>query len=168
MMHRCLLVFFWVLAFGIQNVNADPLQEALAMFESGAVDTRTCAADKRRGASGEVSRYQILPSVWRQYTRAAQYDNPALAWSVAQRIIRDRTAWFQAKTGREPSSVEIYLLWNKPGHFSAVSFKIGRVSSIYRKRAERFANLCGALEARQKNTLASALAPIANSTKPIN
>ena len=154
MKQHCLLVIMSMLAFGLQQARADEIQTALAMFETGAVDPRQCAADRRRGASGEVSRYQIMPAVWRQYSRSTQYDNPVVAWSVAERILTDRTNWFQQNTRRQPTPVELYLLWNKPGHFSASRFEVNRVRTLFRKRAERFANLVGALENRPKVNLA--------------
>ena len=64
-----------------------------------------------------------------------------VAWAVAQRIIQDRQQWFLAATGREPSALEIYLLWNKPGHFCAARFSSQRVHPHFKERAERFANL---------------------------
>jgi hypothetical protein len=48
---------------------------------------------------------------------------------------------FQKSTGREPQPVEIYLLWNKPGHFAATGYDLGKVSKPYRERAQRFENL---------------------------
>ena len=111
------------------------------MFESGARQPQPCAADRLRGNSGEVSRFQIMPEVWRRYTRSRNYENPEIAWTVAERIIQDRRQWFYAATGREPSATELYLLWNKPGHFSAVRFSPQRVRPHFKERAERFANL---------------------------
>ena len=66
---------------------------------------------------------------------------PEVAWAITQRILADRTAAFRTATGREPSALELYLLWNKPGHFEAQDYKVSRVKEDYRQRAQRFANL---------------------------
>lgn len=64
-----------------------------------------------------------------------------MAWTVTQRILAEQTAKFRAATGREPKGLELYLLWNKPGHFAETGFHASRVKTDYRLRAERFANL---------------------------
>ncbi len=129
----------WVLA-GF-DASAMPLRHSLAMFESGATGTGRGAADLKRGGSGEVSRFQILPEVWHRYSRSKDYDNPEVAWTVAQRILDDRTKRFRAVTQREPNALELYLLWNKPGSFETAGFAVSKVKPLYRQRAERFANL---------------------------
>ncbi len=133
-----LLLFGWL---GVCPVKAMPLRQSLGMFESGATTWQRSAADYVRGGSGEVSRFQIMPDVWRRYTRSREYDNPEVAWDVAQRILADRVADFRAATGREPNGLELYLLWNKPGHFETVHYQASRVKADYRQRAQRFANL---------------------------
>lgn len=126
---------------GGQTCPAMPLRQSLAMFETGATSWRKGPADYVRGGSGEVSRFQIMPDVWRRYTRSREYDNPEVAWNVAQRIIADRTADFRRATGREPNGLELYLLWNKPGHFATAGYQAARVKTDYHSRAQRFANL---------------------------
>lgn len=126
---------------GLQPCSAMPLRHSLGMFESGATSWQRGAADSLRGGSGEVSRFQIMPDVWRRYSKSREYDNPEVAWGIAQRILADRTADFRKATGREPNALELYLLWNKPGHFEAQGYLASRVKLDYRQRAQRFANL---------------------------
>lgn len=126
---------------GLAPCEAMPLRQSLAMFESGATTGQRSAADSLRGGSGEVSRFQIMPAVWRRYSKSREYDNPEVAWAVAQRILADRTADFRTTTGRDPSALELYLLWNKPGHFEAQGYLASQVKADYRQRAQRFANL---------------------------
>jgi len=126
---------------GLCPCEAMPLRQSLAMFESGATTWQRSKADSLRGGSGEVSRFQIMPDVWRRYSKSREYDNPEVAWAITQRILADRTAAFRTATGREPSALELYLLWNKPGHFEAQDYKVSRVKEDYRQRAQRFANL---------------------------
>jgi len=133
-----LLLTVWL---GLSSCEAMPLRQSLAMFESGATTWQRSAADSLRGGSGEISRFQIMPEVWRRYTRSRDYENPEVAWSVTQRILADRTAEFRAATGREPNGLELYLLWNKPGHFAESGYQASRVKTGYRQRAQRFENL---------------------------
>ena len=140
-MQRLLTVCLFVSAFAPRWASAMTLRDSLAMFESGAQQPQRCAADRLRGGSGEVSRFQIMPDVWRRYTRSRDYENPEVAWAVAERIIQDRKQWFSGATGREPSDLELYLLWNKPGHFRSARFSPQRVHPHFKERAERFANL---------------------------
>ena len=126
---------------GLAPCQAMPLRQSLGMFESGATTLQRSPADSMRGGSGEVSRFQIMPAVWRRYTKSRDYENPEVAWTVTQRILAERTADFRAATGREPNGLELYLLWNKPGHFEAVDYQTSRVKADYHQRAQRFANL---------------------------
>lgn len=140
-MKRTFLALALVGWFGLCPCEAMPLRQSLAMFESGATSLQRSKADTLRGGSGEVSRFQIMPEVWRRYSKSQEYDNPEVAWAVTQRILADRTADFRKATGREPNALELYLLWNKPGHFEAQDYKASRVKADYRQRAQRFANL---------------------------
>lgn len=118
------------------------------MFESGATGPEASSADWVRGGAGEISRFQILPDVWRAYSKSRDYTNPQVAWTVARRILDDRISDFQKATGRPPKPVELYLLWNKPGHFAAKGYSVRKVSSHYRLKAQRFENLFRYLEAK--------------------
>lgn len=140
-MKRMLLGLALLGWIGLGPCEAMPLRQSLAMFESGATTLQRSAADLLRGGSGEVSRFQIMPDVWRRYSKSREFDNPEVAWAVAQRILADRTADFRTATGREPNALELYLLWNKPGHFESQDYKASRVKEGYRQRAQRFANL---------------------------
>lgn len=136
-----LVIFSVLVTVSVGDATALPLRESLGMFESGATLPRRCAADKMRGSHGEVSRFQIMPGVWRQYSQSRDYDNPEVAWDVAQRVLQDRSRRFREANGREPDAAELYLLWNKPGHFEAAGFDVKRVKTLFQQRAQRFANL---------------------------
>jgi hypothetical protein len=134
-------------------VLTEPFYHALWQFEGNAslesglkIDgnlarLKFCAADKKIGRSGEVSRFQILPVVWRQYSRSRDYSNPDVAWAVMQRIIADRAQWFRSSAGREPGNFDLYLMWNAPGHYAKTGFRREHVRPVVRDRAERFSNL---------------------------
>src|SRR5262245_40347247 len=84
---QCLLLGSCFLA---TSLSAATVRELLAEFESGATTQAHSAADHKVGRSKEVSRFQILPVVWREYTKSQQYTDPEIAWSVAERILQDR------------------------------------------------------------------------------
>lgn len=117
---------------------SDPIVRwALASIESGHLKR----PDHAQGAAGEVSRFQILPKVWRQYSSSRDYTNPATAWSVAQRILRDRQIWFVRATGRQPTAFDLYVMWNKPSLYARMNFDADRLPRSIRSRATRFENL---------------------------
>ncbi len=134
------------LALVCTTAKAEPLPYALGLFESGAETFQRGEADFKRGGSGEVSRYQIMPDVWVRYSKTRDFHNPAEAWQVAQRILNERVNDFRARTQRDPNATELYLLWNKPGHFATAKYSLKRVSRYYLARAQRFANLYNAVQ----------------------
>ena len=82
-------------------------REALAEFETGATSITACAGDFAIGSRKEISRFQILPSVWRQYSTAKNHQDPETAWSVAAKILCDREATFRRATGREWEPIDL-------------------------------------------------------------
>lgn len=79
--------------------------EAISMIESG-------NNDRAVGRAGEVSRYQIKPQVWRQYSKSRVYADAQLAGWVAAQHLQDLESGFRAKTGREATDFDRYVLWN--------------------------------------------------------
>jgi hypothetical protein len=108
---------------------------ALGMIESG-------NDDRGIGRAGEVSRYQIHPSVWKVYSKSTDYWNPAISAQVARQHWNYLTNYFREFAGREPTSFDIYVLWNtRFGHYARKGFDPRRLSSMIRDRARRFVNL---------------------------
>jgi short subunit dehydrogenase-like uncharacterized protein len=108
---------------------------ALGMIETGNEDNAV-------GRAGEVSRYQIMPSVWRHYTTSAQHQDPEVALEIA----RQHWAWlydyFKHETGREPTDFDMYVLWNtRHGYYANRAFNPSQLHPLVRDRAERFTNL---------------------------
>jgi hypothetical protein len=102
---------------------------ALSMIESG-------DNDRAIGRDGEVSRYQILPALWREYSfagEAPQHEEDARG--VTQRIMPPRVLDFERIHGRPPTDFEWYLLWHRPG-------RVMDPTRAEADRAQRFANLC--------------------------
>jgi hypothetical protein len=122
------------------------LREALGHFESGATTWTRSAADAKIGSRKEVSRFQILPSVWNHYSTSKDFRNPDVAWSVAEKILAERRNHFVRATGREWDPMDLYIMWNAPGVYERVKWDRSRVSPVVLERAQRFANLMGRKE----------------------
>jgi hypothetical protein len=130
------------------------LRTALAEFESGARQPEPCAADFAVGARQEISRFQILPTLWRSYSTNDNFSDPDTAWSVAEKILREREAEFRHATGRNWDGVDLFLMWNAPGAYRRSNWDRTAVSRAVRERAERFANV---LQAHQSGGLSKVI-----------
>ena len=128
------------------------IQRALAQIESG----HCKFPDVVRGASGEVSRFQIMPNIWKKYTRSNNFTNPGVAWSVAYKILKNRYSQFVRATGRQPTAFDLYAMWNKPGLYAEVDFAPHRLPTRLRDVARRFENLVLALQTGKSKTVLSA------------
>jgi hypothetical protein len=115
--------------------SADSVRwEALAMQESGCDDNAV-------GSAGEVSRYQILPSVWRTVTvlPISAAKNPCTALNVASAIMRERM-----RMNREDekdfgiTDLKWVLLWKCPT-------RVDHPSPAKLEQAECVVNLIGKL-----------------------
>ena len=116
-------------------------QKALGMIETGNNDSEI-------GGAGEVSRYQIMPSVWKHYSQSQRYQSPDVSLAVARSHWSQLYAGFKQQARREPSDFDMYVLWNtRHGYYSARGFDPDRLSAVVRDRAQRFVNLvqCGDL-----------------------
>jgi hypothetical protein len=110
------------------------------LFALGAIETGN--NDNEIGRAGEVSRYQIMPSVWKHYSRSSYYDNPQVSRAVAQQHWSSLRASFKKKTGREPDNFDMYVLWNTCyGYYASKGFQPARLDPAVRDRAQRFVNL---------------------------
>ena len=121
---------------GINPSNpGDKLFIALGMIESG-------NDDRGVGRAGEVSRYQIHPSIWKNYSESQDYQNPELALQVARQHWNHLANYFRARAGREATPFDMYVLWNtRFGHYARKGFDQTRLSPVIRERAQRFVNL---------------------------
>ena len=108
---------------------------ALGMLETG-------NRDDEIGGRGEISRYQIMPSVWRQYSHSLNYRNPDVSFAVAQKHWAHLYTGFIRQTHREPTDFDMYVLWNTHyGYYASKGFEPARLSPSVRDRAQRFVNL---------------------------
>ena len=109
--------------------------EALSLIESG-------DNDRAIGEAGEVSRYQILPKVWRTYTQSRDYRSRWTAGEVARRHMATLKSSFLSETGRSPADFEVYVMWNAGlNYYRRAAFNPRRVHAVIRERAERYVNL---------------------------
>lgn len=104
-------------AFGMDRWSA------LSMLESGNNDYAV-------GQRGEVSRFQILPTLW----PGGNPQNRTEALAAAKEIMQTRLNHFERAHGRPASDFEFYVLWNAP-------WQAGHPSKAVAERAERFSNL---------------------------
>ena len=94
------------------------------------------------GSAGEVSRYQIMPRVWGRYSSTKTYHNVELSSRVAAQHLAALEKAFQARTGREASDFDRYVLWNAgETYYARKGFSATRVHPVIRERATRFVNL---------------------------
>jgi hypothetical protein len=116
-------------------------RSALSMIETG-------DDDREIGGAGEVSRYQIMPSVWREYSNSQSYQNPEVSLEVARQHWLANYATFKQQARREPTDFDMYVLWNtRYGYYASRGFNPAKLSPAVRDRAQRFVNLvnCGDL-----------------------
>ena len=108
---------------------------ALGMIETG-------NRDDEIGGAGEVSRYQIMPAVWRQYSQSLNYRNPNVSLTVAQKHWTRLYSEFVKQARRQPSDFDMYVLWNTHyGYYANRGFDPNRLSLVVRDRAQRYVNL---------------------------
>jgi hypothetical protein len=122
---------------------------ALGMIETGNEDDAV-------GGAGEVSRYQIMPSVWQHYNSSSQYRDPKLSRQVAREHWTTLYDYFKRQAGREPGDFDMYVLWNtRQGYYAGRKFDPARLSAVIRDRAQRFTNLLGEAQRRDLQTAAA-------------
>lgn len=110
-------------------------QFALGMIETG-------NNDREIGGAGEISRYQIMPAIWHQFTSSRSYRNPVVSQSVAQQLWTSLYYQFKQSAHREPTDFDMYVLWNtRYGYYASRGFNPRRLGPTVRDRAQRFVNL---------------------------
>jgi hypothetical protein len=127
---------FLLLVLGALNAHAGFSKlEAISMIETG-------DNDRAVGKAGEISRYQLMPRTWRQYTSEKAYTNPAFATQIARLHLTSLEVSFRARAGREATDFDCYVLWNAGlSYYAKVGFNPNRVHHSIRERAERYVNL---------------------------
>lgn len=110
-------------------------QYALGMIETG-------NDDREIGGAGEISRYQIMPSVWRHYSDSLSYRDPQVSLTVARHHWAALYNSFKDQAHREPTDFDMYVLWNTHyGYYASKGFNPNRLAASVRERAQRYVNL---------------------------
>lgn len=135
--------FILLLLLSAAGARADVSRlEALSQIETG-------DDDRVIGRAGEVSRYQIKPWIWRQYSDSEAYSNRRISTQVADQHLTGLAGIFRKCTRREPTDFDLYVLWNAgPTYYNRIGFARSRVHPVIRERARRYANLREALEVK--------------------
>ena len=121
-------------------VAAPQMLDAKRLFALGMIETGN--DDREVGGAGEISRYQIHPTVWKVYSNSRDYRNPDVALQVARLHWSYLAAYFKEKTGREANDFDMYVLWNtKYGYYAHKGFSAQHISPVVQERAQRFVNL---------------------------
>ncbi|MDB6111566.1 MAG: hypothetical protein JWR69_3316 [Pedosphaera sp.] len=108
---------------------------ALGMLETG-------NNDREIGGAGEISRYQILPAVWKSYSGSESYRDPEVSLQIARMHWNVLATSFQARSGRQPDDFDMYVLWNTGcGYYAKKGFSPSRIAPSVQDRAQRFVNL---------------------------
>lgn len=116
--------------------------DALSQIESG-------NRDRAVGRAGEVSRYQIMPKVWRAFGGKNPRDKRE-ARRVARLYLEAQSAAFRLAIHRQPDAMELYFLWNSPRKFKARHMLAFMMDMPTYRRALRFAALVSAIERERK------------------
>jgi hypothetical protein len=133
------IILFLAMLPSAAMAGLSPL-EAISMIESGNNDAAV-------GRAGEVSRYQIRPHVWKQFSAPAErhpaaYGDPATASAVAQRYVDWLGKYYKEATGRAADNFDLYVMWNAgAAYYRRIGFTKDRVHPTVRARADRFVNL---------------------------
>jgi hypothetical protein len=126
-------------SFAAMTTNATLLDEK-RLFALGMIETGN--DDRGVGPAGEISRYQIHPTVWKNYSGSREYRNPDVAHLVACQHWNYLTNYFRERTGRGPTDFDMYVLWNtRFGFYARKNFNPQRLPPLVGDRAQRFVNL---------------------------
>jgi len=117
----CTVLFLTLPCFGQSSM--DRRLECLAMVEGG--------SDTKPGPCGEISRYCIMPDVWREYSHLplSAATNPFTARAVVVKIMDSRL------NGRVVTDAQWYLTYHRPA-------RVSHPKTIENDRALRFQNIC--------------------------
>lgn len=108
---------------------------ALGMIETG-------NRDHKIGGAGEVSRYQIMPAVWKQYSDSKSYQDPDTSLEIAQQHWTANYDRFKQQAHRTPTDFDMYVLWNtRYGYYARHGFQPANLNPVVRDNAQRFVNL---------------------------
>jgi hypothetical protein len=179
---KAAVIFLLALAAGLMSIaparstetlvtvttrTGSALEQSPVATGDSAISSRRLAAlsqvetgdnDRAQGKAGEVSRFQIMPAVWRAYAsftitnqdgqRVTMQLDPTdyfAARQVATRILQDRCKAFEKHFHQPPDNYDFYLLWARPAW--PLEGKVCFDTNV-QDRALRFHNLCASAPLR--------------------
>jgi hypothetical protein len=120
------------------SLETEAKLSALAAIETG-------GRDEVIGTRGELSRYQIMPSVWKKHFAKQQckLHIPAEAKRCAYvHVLYLEYKFMEANGNRKPSAAQLYAMWNLGlSGFRRRGWLTSNCPAVVRERAERFANI---------------------------
>ena len=133
--------------------------EALSLIESGNNDAAV-------GSLGEVSRYQIKPRIWREYSSSRSWRDARVSSQVAETYLKSLEETFLKRAGRAPTDFDLYVLWNAgPAYYAKLGFSAARVHPVVRERAQRYVNLRNVTLAQSPSVRVAAVQPQASTSQ---
>ena len=131
----------WLIKESIVEIKLENHEwlRALGQIETG-------MDDKAIGKNGEVSRYQILPNVWKElglfpYSKE-NWENPNKAAQVAEVLIKRNERWHSECSSKMLDAVDAYIMWNAGfTYYKKRGFNKLSVSKRILNRAKRYENL---------------------------
>ena len=113
--------------------------QALADIESG-------GNDRAVGKKGEVSAFQILPSMWKSYSESpctpyhTQRKDKSIC--VARKINSNNTMTYKKDTGQMPQVFDMYVMWNYGvTKYRKLKYDRTKLPKQIKDRATRFLNI---------------------------
>ena len=88
----------------VQRSDDAPPLDVHRMFALGMIESGN--DDRAIGSAGEVSRYQLSPSVWKTYSKSLDYQNPEVSLQVARQHWNYLAAYFKEKTSHTPDDFD--------------------------------------------------------------
>lgn len=111
------------------KVSDEIYLRAISEIESG-------TNDRAIGPRGEISRYQLKPTIWHHYTQSTRFYDPGQAYYVAKRHLRHlRAALAGANLKETPEAIA--MMWH---YGEGCRYAVGKTEADY---AQRFSNLVG-------------------------
>lgn len=142
--------FLFVLSIScIHGYTANPLEKMYNIqyniFFKALADIESGGNDRAIGSKGEVSAFQILPSIWRTYA-----DCPCSPYHVQRRdksirVARKLNSYnlcvYNKDTGNLPQAYDMYVMWNYGvTKYRKLKYIRSSLPKKVRERAERFVN----------------------------
>ena len=132
----CMVNPLW--AQQMYNIQYNTFFKALADVESG-------GNDRAIGSKGEVSAFQILPSIWNAHSDMPcslyHVQNRTKSIRVARKLNSYNLCVYKKDTGNLPQAYDMYVMWNYGvTKYKKMGYDRTKLPKKVKERAERFIN----------------------------